>query len=312
MGISTKKNKTTTNQNTTATLTPTNPTFSTDAVGGLAGRTEDTFKTLDPYSLVPNADPLQTQAGQGAAGLTTSPNFGKASDILTGVAAAGPQHVQAGDIQGGIAGFLNPNLDTLVNSNLANYDEGAGFTRAQNKLSLAGDTTFGGSGGAIQTALSERGLADDRGRLAAELRSSAFDRAAGLAGQQAQLTQGAGIANAGLAEQSLSRQGAAAGGLADIGTAANTDTRANIGAQANIGDILRQIATAKAGAPITALGANADILSRIPLDLFKGSNAEGSLSGTSTSKTSGAGLGDWLNFFAANAQAASKGAGGGG
>lgn len=300
-----KKTKSTTNQNTSATVTPTNPQWVTDSVQGLGGKINDTFANLDPYSLVPGADPLQTQAAQGAAGLSTSPNYGKASDILGGVAAAGPSTVQAGDIQGGIAGFMNPYMKDVVDTSLANFDEGAGYTRAENKLALAGDTTFGGSGGAIQTALSDANLVRGRASTAADLRSGAYDRAAALAAQQAQMQQQASLASGQLSETALSRQGGAAVDMAGVGQAAGADTRANIGTQNDMGATLRAIAAAQAGAPITALGAQQSLLAGLPLDLFKGQNATGSLSGTSTTKESGASLSDWMKLAASAAMAAS-------
>lgn len=282
-----KKAKSTTNQNTTATVTPTNPQWVTDSVQGLGGKINDTFAKLDPYSLVPGADPLQTQAAQGAAGLTTSPNYGKATDILGNVAAAGPSTVQAGDIQSGIAGFMNPYMKDVVDTSLTDYNQGAGYTRAENKLSLAGDTTFGGSGGAIQTALSNDAIDRGRGTLAAGLRSGAYDRAAALAAQQAQMQQQASLANGQLSEAALSRQGGAATDMAGIGQAMGADTRANVATQSDMGAILRQIAAAQAGAPIAALGAQQSLLSGLPLELFKGQNATGSLSGTTKTSQSG-------------------------
>jgi hypothetical protein len=293
-----KKSKQTTNQNTTATMTPTNPQWVTDSVQGLGGRITDTFKGLDPYSLVPGADPLQTQAATSAAGLTTSPNYGRATDILGRVAGAGPSTVQAGDIQGGIAGFMNPYMKDVVDTSLADYNQGAGYTRAENKLALAGDTTFGGSGGAIQTMLSNDALDRGRGTLAAGLRSGAYDRAASLAAQQANMNQQASLASGQFNEQALSRQGDAATGMASIAGAQGADSRANIGTQADIGAILRQIAAARAGAPIGALGAESGLIGGLPLDMFRGSNATGSLSGTTKTTQSGMDIGQLLQMAA--------------
>jgi hypothetical protein len=293
-----KKSKQTTNQNTTATMTPTNPQWVTDSVQGLGGKITDTFKNLDPYSLVPGADPLQTQAATSAAGLTTSPNYGQATDILGRVAGAGPSTVQAGDIQGGIAGFMNPYMKDVVDTSLADYNQGAGYTRAENKLALAGDTTFGGSGGAIQTMLSNDALDRGRGTLAAGLRSGAYDRAASLAAQQANMNQQASLASGQFNEQALSRQGDAATGMANIAGAQGADSRANIGTQADMGAILRQIAAARAGAPIATLGAESGLISGLPLDLFRGSNATGSLSGTTNTTQSGMDIGQLLQMAA--------------
>lgn len=375
MGLSSKKTKQTTNQNTTATMTPTNLPGIDTQVSGLATRIGDTFKGLDPYSLVPGADPLQKQAASSAAGLGTYPGYGGNSgqtnmsdpaffsggggmadaqraqlDIGTGggamsaqvgganpgqpvpqgigggspssgnpygdamntlrdVSQAGGSSVQAGDIASGIPALMNPYVNMVRDTALADYNNGAGYTRAENKLSLAGDTTFGGSGGAIQTALSNDAIDRGRGTLSAGIMKDGYDRAAALAAQQAGFNQQASLANGQFNEQALGRQAGAAAGLAGVAGAQGADTRANISTQNDMGNILRQIEAARRGAPIAALGAESNLLSGLPLDLFKGSNATGSLSGTSTTKESGAGLGDWLNFFAANAASAAKGAG---
>jgi hypothetical protein len=214
------------------------------------------------------------------------------------VAGAGPSTVQAGDIQGGIAGFMNPYLRDVVDTSLADYNQGAGYTRAENKLALAGDTTFGGSGGAIQTMLSNDALDRGRGTLAAGLRSGAYDRAASLAAQQANMNQQASLASGQFNEQALSRQGDAATGIASIAGAQGADTRANIGTQADMGAILRQIAAARAGAPIAALGAESGLIGGLPLDMFRGSNATGSLSGTTNTTQSGMDIGQLLQMAA--------------
>jgi hypothetical protein len=344
MGISSKKTKTSTNQQTTANLTPTNPQFTTDSVSGLAGRTEDYFKGLDPYSLVPGADPLQAAAANTAAGLgtfgggapvdpaparsdgagrfPTSPleptggaptdPYGSAMSTAQDVSRTGPQTVGPQNISDFIAQFMSPYTNDVVNTTLAGFDENAGRTRAQQQLDLAGDTTFGGSGGSILRSLTEGELGRGRAATEAQLRDQGFQTALGAAGQQAGLNQQTGLANASLGETALSRRLAGANTLSGIAGAQQGNERANITTQAGIGEMLRQIAAAHAGAPISALGANADLLSKLPFDLFRGSSATGSLTGTSTSKTSGMTIGDLLGYISANAQAAAAGAGGGG
>lgn len=313
MGISSKKSKSTstTNQNTTATMTPTNPTWVSQGIEGLAGKIGSTFQNLDPYSLVAGPNPLQTQAEGMAAGLGNLTNFGEASNMLRSVGGAAAQKIDPVSIASGISGFLNPYLKDVVDTSLTNFDEGAGMTRAENALALAGDTTFGGSGGAIQTSLTERGLAQDRAKLAADLRSGGYDRASQLAAQQAALDMQQRLSNASFGEQALGRQAAAAQGLASVGATQGAEARANTGLQFDIGEALRQIQQQQAMAPVGALGLETGLWGQLPLDLFKGQNATGSLSGTTTtkSKESGAGLSDWLNFFASNAQAAAGGGG---
>lgn len=284
-----KKKKTeTTNQTTAQTVTPTNPQFVTDGVSSLAGRIGDTFKGLDPFSLVPGANTLQQQAAAGAAGLSSSP----AQETLNRVSNVGPSTVQAGDIAGGIQGFMSPYTNDVVNTSLADYDHGAGLQTAQANLDVAGDATFSGSGGSLRKALLGGELARGRGTLSAGLRDQGFTRASDLAARQAEMGQQASLANATLAEQALSRQAGAA-------TAAGADNRANIGAQADIGAILRQIAAAQAGAPITALGQESALFGGLPLDLFRGQNATGSLDSKTKTVTSGMDIGQLAKLAAA-------------
>lgn len=287
MGLSSKKSSSKTNQQTSMTTTPTNPAFVTQGIEGLAGKIGDTFKSLDPYSLVAGPDPLQTQAAGLAAGLQqTGRGFGQAADIYKGLAGGG------GSILDHLGDYMSPYTKDVVDTSLADYDFGAGQTRAQNQLALAGDTTFGGSGGAIQTALSEDAINRGRGSLSAGLRDQAFNTGAGLASSDM--------------ERQLQAKLAAASGLTQNAQVRGSEDRANIGAQADIGEMLRQIEAARKLAPVTALGAESSLFSGLPLDLLHGTKQEGTLNSTTKSKQSGGGLTDWLNFFAANAQAAAK------
>lgn len=265
------KSKQTTNQQTSLVNTPTNPSWLEPQVQGLAGKIDSTFQNLDPYSLVAGPDPLQTQAAQGAAGLTASPVFDR-------VANAGPQTVQAASSLDNLSAYLNPYLENVVKSSLLGFDQNADQTRQQQTLDLAGDSTFGGSGGSILRSLTEGQFAQQRGALDSGLRFGAQDRAFGLSSEDANRRQSASASNAGLAEQALARQLAAA-------QAGGAENRANIDVQSQMGEMLRQIEAAKRLAPVNALGAQGSLISGLPLDLFHGSNSTGSLSGTSTGKT---------------------------
>lgn len=296
MGISSKKTTTKTNQNTTANITPTNPDWVTNSVQGLTGKVNDTFRKLDPYSLVAGPNELQTQAGEGAAGLaTTGRGFGQAQDAYSDLAAGG--NVQGQSLLDNLGSYMNPYTKDVVDTSLADYDYGAGQQNAQADLSLAGDPTFGGSGGAIYKSALGGELARGRGTLSAGLRSDAFNTGAQLSGQDADRRQAASLAD-------LQARLAGASGLTANGMARGADDRANIDTQSQIGQILQQIQQAKAQAPVTALGLQGSLLQQQPFDLFKGTNATGSLTGTTKTKESGATLGNWLQYLQANAQAA--------
>src|SRR5574343_907298 len=310
MGLSTKKTKSTTNQNTTATTTPINPTFVSEGIEGLAGKIGSTFNGLAPKSLVAPANPLQTMAGANAAGLGTPTAFTSAQNYLQGAGSAGPQKVDSVDTSGYISKFFNPYQKDVIDTSLADYDYGAGMTRAQNKLALAGDSTFGGSGGAIQTALSEDNLTRGRGALSAGLRSEGYDKALSAAQQQAAMDMQARMATANFGEQAATRGLSAGNALTALGAAQGASDRENIATQAGVGAQLRDVAQQEAQAPITTLLQQIAAFSGLPLDLLRGSTSTGTMSGTSTTKQSGVGLSDWLNFFAANAAAAAKAGGG--
>lgn len=378
-----KKTKTVTNQNTTATQTPTNLPGADTAVSGLLGKINSTFDGLDPYSLVAGPNDLQLQAaraagalggpapsantsapwtdgvggsgapldatggnfrypdGSGGSGMGLDVNPGLASigaptynptsppkggpimgmtpggapqpsagggsgflDTIRGAGAAGPQNVQGASLLDGLPSYMSPYTNDVVKTTLAGFDQNANQVRQQQQLDLGGDTTFGGSGGSILRSLTEGQFGQGRAATEAGLRDQAFNTGASLSGQDADRRQGASLANAGLAEQAMMRR-------LQAGTAEGDQTRANITQQSQIGEMLRQIEAAKKLAPITALGAQGSLISGLPLDLFHGGTSTGSLSGTTTGTQSGLGLGELLSYFAANAQAAAAGAGGG-
>jgi hypothetical protein len=273
-----KKSKSTTSQQTTMTSTPTNPEWSTNLVQGQADKIKSTFDGLDPYSLVAGADPLQQQAASGAAGLTTSPNYDQASAMYGEAGNAGAQ-----DIAGGMAAFYNPWEKDVVDTSLADFDYGAGQQNAQANLDLAGDTTFGGSSGALYKSALGGELARGRGSLAAGIRSDGFKTALGGATSQAQLN-----------EQALGRKMQGASGLASVGQAQGADQRANIDQQSRMGDILRQIEQQKAMAPVTSLGLQGSLTSGLPLNMFTGQTGTGTMNGTTKTTQSGATLADWM------------------
>ncbi len=309
MGKKTTKTSQTQNQNTSFSQQNTNPTWVSDRIEGLSGKIKDTFAGLDPYSLIAGPNGLQTQAAGAAAGLKASPLYGAAADIfkgLSGGAGGAAPRVDAASGLDGVGGFENRYTDNVVDTSLAGFDQNADLQRQQQQLDLAGDETFGGSGGSILRSLTEGQFARERGGLESGLRFGAQDRAFGLASADADRRQSASTANAGFADSAAARDLQArlssAAGLAGVAGAEGAEGRANI-------DMLRQIEQARAGAPVAALGAEAGLTTGLPFQLFGGSTGTGSMSGTATGKTtqSGASLSDWLDFFKANAQAAAAG-----
>jgi hypothetical protein len=296
-----KKTKTTSDQTSHSVTTPTNPEWVTQPVTTLAGKIGELSK-LDPYSLVAGPNALQTQAAAGAAGLKTPSGFGQANDVLGGLAGAGPSFYSpntgvASSLLDNLSSYMNPYLNDVLGASLSDYDFGAGQTRAQNRLALAGDDTFGGSGGAIQTAASEDAIDRGRAALSAQLRSQAFQTGAGLSGEDATRRQQMAMANleatnqaaqfnAQAQETAYQRQLAAAQGLSSNASAQSADQRDTLSTQATIGDMMRQIEATRAAAPVSALASQAGLLGSLPLNLFQGQVQDGTGHSTSITKES--------------------------
>lgn len=312
MGMSTKKQtsnstvsqNTSINQNTTGTRTPVNPGYVTSGIEGLAGKIGQVF-SANPTSFVAGLDPLQQQSAQNAAnvlGVGNNEGIAPGMNIIKGVAGAGPNVGKAASLLENLGAYKNIYDKDVRDTALTDFDYGSGLTRAENKLALAGDTTFGGSGGAIQTALSEDAINRGRGSLSAQLAADSFNRAAALSGEDAARRQQMSMFNAGQRDTALNRDLAAGGALIQGGLSTDANSRANIGTQADIGSMLRGVEQEKLQSPIQALLAQIGAFGNLPLDLVHGENTTGTLTGTgtmtgtekSTQKTSGGGLGSLL------------------
>lgn len=271
-----KSSKTETTQNVASHMTqaPTNPDWVSNGLQGLGG-TLTGLGQADPSSFVAGPDPLQLQAGQAASGLSVSPDFGKAAAGFGGI---GDHSVAGASLLDGLAGYMSPYTDQVVNTSLADYDHNAGYTRAQDTLARAGDETFGGSGGAIQTAMSNDNIDRGRATLDAQLRDQDFQVGAGLSGQDAQRRQEAQAASAANAI-------AAAQGLSVNATAQNNAANTNINTQSTIGQILQLLAQQRAAAPLATAGALDSMWSALPLGLLHGQTSDGTQNSTGTSNT---------------------------
>jgi hypothetical protein len=240
-----KKTKSTSQSTSTATRTPTNPEWVTSGVRGLSERTQSLLGR-DPRSFVAGPSALQTKAFGGAANLTTSPRFNQAGDIFSRVAGAGAntydpsqgQATRAGQVadwegQGydaatfnasslleGLDKYMSPYTGQVVDTALADYDFGAGQTRAGQALEEARSGAFGGSGAAITRALTEDSLTRGRGTLSAGLRDTAFTRGAGLSATDAGFRNQALAANAAAANAAAAFRAQAANQAAAANAAA--------------------------------------------------------------------------------------------
>ena len=321
-----KKTKSSSQSTSTATRTPTNPEWVTSGVRGLSDRTLGLLGR-DPRSFVAGPSALQTKAFGDAANLTASPRFNQAGDIFSRVAGAGantydPSQGKAEDwsAQGydaatysasslleGLDKYMSPYTGDVVNTALADYDFGAGETRANQALDEARSGAFGGSGAAITRALTEDSLTRGRGALSAGLRDTAFTRGAGLsatdagfrnqaaaanaaaanqaAAFRAQAANEAGRFNAGAMDTALARQLSAGGALQGLGAQEGADTRANVALQGQLGADQQAIDQALAGADISVLNEIAKIYGGLPLNLFTGDTSTGSQQSSGVNKT---------------------------
>lgn len=313
MGFSSKK--TTSSSTTHQTTTPTNPSWAEPQLSTLAGRITDLSK-MDPYSFVAGPNALQNQA-YGAAGSLAPDNqsYDSAGGLFQGLMNTGasqynPATVSPNSILPNLGAYMSPYLNDVVDTSLADYDYGAGQTRAQNQLALANDETFGGSGGAIQTSLSEDAINRGRGTLAAQLRDQGFHAGANLANldadrrQQAQLANQAaynqaGQFNANQIEAALGRQLTAGQGLVNTANSRNQTAVSDLNTQAALGAMLQQIAQQQAGAPLGAISSLSGAYGSLPLSLLHGQVTDG------TSKATETQTGSWLDALQQMAQIAS-------
>lgn len=331
----TNRNSTsTTNGTFSRTTTPIVPDWATAPVQRGAGRVSSLFD-LNPSDLVAPINPLQQRAAQEAGWLNDSGwTFSAANGIMANAAGAGPSSyaanayggatvaptstAQAGSLLQNLDSYMSPYRRDVVDAALADFDHGAGQTRAQQDLDLAGAGAFGGSGAALTKSMTEGELARGRATTSANLLDQMFNRgaqlsnldadrrtqislansqAANMAGlSQAQLAQQAGLAradalntagqfNATQAENALRRQMDAARGAVDVATSYGQNQRANIATAAQVGEMMRNIDQQQRQAPITTGEQLIAMLGGLPIELFKAQHEQGVNSQTETSRS---------------------------
>jgi len=269
--------------------TPTNPQWVTDSVQGLSGRMSQ-LGQIDPYSLVAPLTGLEQQAAQGAANLGRYGfAYDEAADWIRGVAAQDAPSVQAASLLDGIEAYYNPYRTQVVDAATADFDADAGRTRATQALSLAGQGAFGGSGAALTRSLTEGELARARNAQVSNLLAGMFNTSADLASQDADRRQQASTQNAQLAAQSAALRLQAANSLAGLAGSRAASDRDDVAAQAALGVQARGVDQAYRLAPYTALNSQADIMAKLPLELFRGTTTEGTSSSSSNTNASSTG-----------------------
>lgn len=278
------------NSNIDRTTTPEVPDWILQPTQDISTKITDIGNT-DPNSYVAGMNPLLDRAAQSAGGLNSQPWNFEAAGGYTHAAANGPTPtVQSASILDNIGAYKSGYENDVYNAALADYDHGAGMTRAQQQLELANDTTFGGSGGSIARSLTEGELARGRGSLSANLRDQTFQRAAALSSEDANRRQQAAMANAGFAGDALQRQMQAGAQLADLSTAYSANERANIAQQMDVGGFMRGVDQERMNAPLTLLDFENSQRAKLNPGLFTGEHTVGTedstTNSTSTTKSS--------------------------
>lgn len=208
---------------------------------------------------VAGANPLQTLAGERAAGLGSDEWF------ETLMAMPAPT-VQPASLLDNLERYMSPYTKDVVDAALADYDADAARAQAQADLDIQNSGGFGGSGAWLaKTDLTDR-LARARATTSSGLRDQGFTRGAALAGQDAERRQQASVSNAqlGLQHQQL---------LADLGFRREASDREDIATQLATGGTLRDIESAQARAPLDLVQWAAAANSGLPLQLFHGENS---------------------------------------
>ena len=213
MSIGGKKEKT----KTTSVTTPTNPDWMMGTFQNLNGQI-NALGNKDPYSYVPGASDLQQKAFDGASNLTTSPNYGWASQLGLQAGTAGANTAQgvttgpaaqaaAGAASAGkftdldLQGYLNPFMTGVVDASMADFDANAGRVGAAQAGQAAMNGGARNSNNAVLQAITEGELARARNTSQANLRSDAFNRASGLATGDLDRAANVSVANAGYTTQ---------------------------------------------------------------------------------------------------------------
>lgn len=250
---------------------------------------------MNPLDFVADVDPLQTLAAGGAANLTPRTwNYDGAADLTRGVAGMEAPTVASASLLDGLDKYMSPYTGQVVDAALADFDYGAGQTRAQQALEMAGAGAFGGSGSAITRAQTEDALNRGRASTSATLRDEGFRVGAGLSESDAGRRQAAAMASAQLEADNRQRQLAAAQQLANLSGQLGAEERAIVGTQAGIGDMMRTIAGEEAMAPADALAREIALLAGLNPGLFIGNRSTGTE--TKSTKTKGSGLAAGLEF----------------
>jgi hypothetical protein len=300
-----KKSKTTENSttNTLTTSTPTVAPWLSNNYQQLGQQIADFGKT-DPSSYVAGPSQLQTQAFSQAGNLggwqslfdqagTAATAAGNAPANTAGVSTYGGTSILD---NGGIEKFMNAGLNDLVGATLADYDYGAGRQTAAAKAAATANKAFNSDRSVFKEAELADALTRGRATTSGQLRYDAFDKAATLAAQEAQMRQQAALAsmgamnqgamfNAGQQDNAAARKLQSAGLLGSLGEAQGSSQRADIGLLGDLGGQQQAITQSQLNATPTFLQLLGALNGQIPIGAFTSQTNQGTGTSNSTSVT---------------------------
>lgn len=267
------------------------------------------FSKTDPNSYVAGPSQLQQQAfsstgnlGAGSANLSAATKYARqgAAGPAGSVDFGGYEAPQAEGVNAleTLPSWMNPYMDDVVATTLANYDVDAERRLGDMRAAAARNRAFGGSGYAVGEALLGGELGRERAALEAGLRSDAFNTGAGFAlsdasrrDQLSMFNTGLGadaarfaaeaenqeqLTNQNLREQAYLRALQAAGIIADVGNAESANARADLATLAGLGEMQRQIEQERLNAPLTMLQATGQLYGNIPQASYIGQKSKNS------------------------------------
>lgn len=268
------------------TTTPTNPAWVTSGIQGLMGNISN-LSGQDPQSFVAKWNPYQQEGLDRATQLGQSnPWLDRATSMIDLTSNAATPHVDAQSLLTNLQNYMSPYTKDVVDTSLADYDFGAGKTRAQGQLDLAKSGAFGGSGSAITQSMTNDALTRGRGTLSAGLRDQAFNTGAGLSSQDAQMRQQAEIANANAAGQKQALNAQLAALMGQLGFSQGDAARADASTILDAGNTKYGADTTTAQAPLSLVSQLSQATGALPLNLFNGQKTT----------TSGGGLGSLVSL----------------
>ena len=284
----------------TKTSTPNVPDWFKTASEAGAGNIANLSK-INPQSLVPGLDPLQTRAsdfaGQLNGGTNDASQFSQDKlKALINLQTTGAPQVTAASLLENLGAYMNPYTRDVVDTTLSGFDRNADQTRAQQSLDMAGSGAFGGSGSAITRAETEGNLARTRAATEAGLRSDSFSIGAGLSGQDAARRQQAATDNVGFKMQNRSQIAQNAALLASLGISSDANARSNIGLMSDVGAVNREVAGDQALAPFTMQDLLSKLYAGLNPGLFTGQTDVADQKTTGNTKTSGSSFGANIGF----------------